>query len=107
MDDVTTKAEDVLDAQRRTADLAVRADPPVQAARLRRSIANCSDCPDAVTVHIVPGAAYMPSRTRHLITELTARLGDDVRIEVDWWTGSNHHRTESSSGSSSHVPLGI
>jgi phenylacetate-CoA ligase len=107
MDDVTTKAEDVLtlkDGRLISPSVLTHPFKPLDCIEGSQII---QTAPDAVTVRIVPGAAYNDSLTAHLVHELTARLGADVRIEVEMVD-----RLETSANGKfkwviSKVPLGI
>jgi phenylacetate-CoA ligase len=107
MADVTTKAEDVLTlADGRLVSPSVLTHPfkPLDSIEGSQIV---QTAPDAVTVRIVPGAAYNQALTAHLVTELQARLGGDVRIDVKMV-----ERLETSANGKfkwviSHVPLGI
>jgi len=83
MDDVTTKAEDVLtlkDGRLISPSVLTHPFKPLDCIEGSQIV---QTAPDAVTVRIVPGAAYNDSLTAHLVHELKARLGADVRIDVE------------------------
>ncbi|HTM32739.1 MAG TPA: hypothetical protein VL263_15610 [Vicinamibacterales bacterium] len=107
MDDVTTKAEDVLtlkDGRLISPSVLTHPFKPLDCIEGSQIV---QTAPDHVTVRLVPGAAYTDAHTNHLVTELQARLGDDVRIEV-----AIVDRLETKANGKfkwviSHVPLGI
>ena len=107
MDDVTTKAEDMLTlADGRLISPSVLTHPfkPLDCIEGSQIV---QTAPGAVTVRIVPGAAYTTALSQHLITELKARLGEDVDVDVQMV-----ERLETSPNGKfkwviSKVPLGI
>jgi phenylacetate-CoA ligase len=107
MDDVTTKAEDVLtlkDGRLVSPSVLTHPFKPLDCIEGSQIVQTALD---AVTVRIVPGPTYSQSLTAHLVRELHARLGEDVRIDVQMVD-----RLETSANGKfkwviSHVPLGI
>ena len=107
MDDVTTKAEDMLtlkDGRLISSSVLTHPFKPLDSIEGSQIV---QTAPDAVTVRIIPRPDYSDALTRHLITELQARLGDDVRIDVQMVD-----QLETSSNGKfkwviSRVPLGI
>lgn len=82
MDDVTTKAEDVLtlsDGRLISPSVLTHPFKPLDCIEGSQIV---QTEPDAVTVRIIPGAEYKSSLTQHLVDELKARLGDNVRIDI-------------------------
>jgi len=107
MEDVTTKAEDVLtlrDGRLISPSVLTHPFKPLDCIEGSQIVQTSLD---EVTVKIVPGQAYTPAHTHHLITELKSRLGAGVNIDVQMVD-----RLESSANGKfkwvvSHVPLGI
>lgn len=107
MDDVTTKAEDVLtlkDGRLISPSVLTHPFKPLDCIEGSQIV---QTAPDAVEIRIVAGPDYTPALTHHLIQEFKARLGDDVRIDVQMVD-----RLESSANGKfkwviSQVPLGI
>jgi phenylacetate-CoA ligase len=82
MDDVTTKAEDVLTLRDgRLISPSVLTHPFKPLDCIEGSQIVQPDL-DTVIIRIVAGPEYTPALTDHLITEFTARLGSDVKIDV-------------------------
>ena len=63
--------------------------------------------PGTVIVRLIPGPTYTPAHTHHLLTELTARLGQDVRVEVQMVDRLEQKASGKFKWVVSHVPLGI
>lgn len=107
MEDVTTKAEDMLTlADGRLISSSVLTHPfkPLDSIEGSQIV---QTAPNAVTVRIVPGPGYSDHLTQHLIRELQARLGAGVHIEV---TMVDHLETQPNGKFKwviSRVPLGI
>ena len=107
MDDVTTKAEDVLtlkDGRLISPSVLTHPFKPMDCIEASQIV---QTAPDVVTIRLVAGSAYTPGHTQHLVTEFKARLGDDVRVNVEMVD-----RVETSANGKfkwviSHVPLGI
>jgi phenylacetate-CoA ligase len=107
MDDVTTKAEDVLtlkDGRLISPSVLTHPFKPLDCIEGSQIV---QTAPDAVEIRIVAGPDYTPALTDHLIQEFKSRLGDDVRIVVQMVD-----RLESSANGKfkwviSQVPLGI
>jgi phenylacetate-CoA ligase len=82
MDDVTTKAEDMLtlnDGRLISPSVLTHPFKPLDCIQGSQIVQTAHD---EVTVRIVPGETYTDAHTRHLVEALQERLGDDVRIEV-------------------------
>ena len=82
MDDVTTKAEDLLtlkDGRLISPSVLTHPFKPLDCIEGSQII---QTAPDAITVKIVAGSGYTEWHTQHLTTELQHRLGEDVRIEI-------------------------
>ena len=62
---------------------------------------------DRILVRIVPGPGYDTSLTQHLVTELQARLGADVRIDVEMVDRLEPSANGKFKWVISKVPLGI
>jgi phenylacetate-CoA ligase len=107
MDDVTTKAEDVLTlADGRLISPSVLTHPFKPLDCIEGSqIVQVSQ--DRVVVRIVAGADYTEGHTRHLKTELATRLGDGVRIDVEMVDALEMSANGKFKWVISQVPLGI
>jgi phenylacetate-CoA ligase len=82
MDDVTTKAEDVLtlrDGRLISPSVLTHPFKPLDCIEGSQIV---QTAPDEVTVRIVAGSGYSDWHTSHLTTELQQRLGSDVRISI-------------------------
>jgi phenylacetate-CoA ligase len=107
MADVTTKAEDVLtlkDGRLISPSVLTHPFKPLDCIEGSQIV---QTAPDVVSVRIVPGPAYTAAHTTHLVHELQARLGEDVRVDVQMVD-----RLETSPNGKfkwviSQVPLGI
>jgi phenylacetate-CoA ligase len=107
MDDVTTKAEDVLtlkDGRLISPSVLTHPFKPLDSIEGSQIV---QTAPDAIEIRIVAGPAYDPALSNHLISEFKARLGEDIRIDVKMVD-----RLESSANGKfkwviSQVPLGI
>lgn len=107
MDDVTTKAEDVLTLKDgRLISPSVLTHPFKPLDCIEGSQIVQMD-PQTVIVRLIPGPTYTPAHTSQLITELTARLGQDVRVEVQMVDRLEQKASGKFKWVISHVPLGI
>ena len=82
MDDVTTKAEDVLtlrDGRLISPSVLTHPFKPLDCIQGSQIVQTAYD---QITVKIVAGEGYTPALTQHLVSALKARLGDDVHIDV-------------------------
>jgi phenylacetate-CoA ligase len=82
MDDVTTKAEDVLtlrDGRLISPSVLTHPFKPLDCIEGSQIVQTDHD---SVIVRLIPGATYTTEHTRHLVAALKERLGADVRIEV-------------------------
>jgi phenylacetate-CoA ligase len=107
MDDVTTKAEDVLtlkDGRLISPSVLTHPFKPLDCIEGSQIV---QTAPDVVTVRIVAGSAYTPAHTHHLVTELKARLGDDVRVDVQMVDRLEQSPNGKFKWVISQVPLGI
>jgi phenylacetate-CoA ligase len=107
MEDVTTKAEDVLtlkDGRLISPSVLTHPFKPLDCIEGSQIV---QTAPDAVTVRIVAGAGYTDAHTSHLTTELQYRLGDDVRIEIRKVDRLEYSPNGKFKWVISHVPLGI
>lgn len=107
MDDVTTKAEDVLtlkDGRLISPSVLTHPFKPLDCIEGSQIV---QTAPDAVTVRIIPGAAYTAAHTRHLTSELRARLGEDMLIDVQMVDKLQTAANGKFKWVISHVPLGI
>lgn len=83
MEDVTTKAEDVLRLRDgRLISPSVLTHPFKPLDSIEGSQLVQTDL-DRLLVRIVPGGAFSPADRDHLVRELKARLGDDMRIDIE------------------------
>lgn len=83
MEDVTTKAEDVLTlADGRLISPSVLTHPfkPLDCIEGSQIV---QTAPDAIVVRLVAGPGYTDAHTRHLVAELGHRLGHGVRVDVE------------------------
>lgn len=107
MDDVTTKAEDILTlADGRLISPSVLTHPfkPLTCIQGSQIV---QTAPDAITVRIVPGDGYTLAHSAHLIAELGARLGRDVTVSVVMVDALDQKKNGKFKWVISHVPLGI
>lgn len=82
MADVTTKAEDVLtlpDGRMISPSVLTHPFKPLDSIEGSQIV---QVAPDRVVVRLIPGQGYQPALTEHLKTELGARLGDGVTVDV-------------------------
>ena len=107
MDDVTTKAEDLLtlpDGRLISPSVLTHPFKPldcIEGSQIHQT------APDSIVVRIVPGAAYSGWHTSHLIAELQARLGDAIRIDVQLVDRLEQSANGKFKWVISEVPLGI
>jgi phenylacetate-CoA ligase len=107
MDDVTTKAEDVLtlkDGRLISPSVLTHPFKPLGCIEGSQIV---QTAPDAVTVRIVPGQGFTQTLADHLVADLQARLGADVRIGVQIVDRLETSATGKFKWVISHVPLGI
>lgn len=107
MDDVTTKAEDLLtlpDGRVISPSVLTHPFKPLDCIEGSQIV---QTAPDKVTVRIVPRAEYETRHTEHLLRELKARLGKGVEIEVQMVDGLERSHCGKFKWVVSHVPLGI
>jgi phenylacetate-CoA ligase len=107
MDDVTTKAEDVLtlkDGRLISPSVLTHPFKPLNCIEGSQIV---QTSPDSVTVRIVAGRGYTATHTQHLRTELMARLGNDVTIDVQLVDQLETSANGKFKWVISHVPLGI
>ncbi len=107
MDDVTTKAEDVLtlkDGRLISPSVLTHPFKPLDSIEGSQIV---QTAPDAVTVRIVPGPNYNRGLEHHLVTALQARLGEDVRIDVQLVEALEMSANGKFKWVISRVPLGI
>lgn len=107
MDDVTTKAEDVLTLKDgRLISPSVLTHPFKPLDCIEGSQIVQTD-PSTVLVRLIPGPAYTAEHTRHLLSELKARLGQEVHVEVHMVDRLEQKANGKFKWVISHVPLGI
>ena len=83
MDDVTTKAEDILTLKDgRVISPSVLTHPFKPLTSIEESQIVQEEL-DRITVKIVPSRAFSESDRKHLIKELRERLGDEVGINIE------------------------
>ncbi len=107
MDDVTTKAEDVLtlkDGRLISPSVLTHPFKPLDCIEGSQIVQRA---PDHIVIRIVAGHDYRPSLGDHLVHEFKARLGDDVRIDVDLVQRLEVSRNGKFKWVISEVPLGI
>jgi phenylacetate-CoA ligase len=107
MDDVTTKAEDVLtlkDGRLISPSVLTHPFKPLDCIEGSQIVQRA---PDHIVIRIVAGHDYRPSLGDHLVHEFKARLGNDVRIEVDLVERLEVSRNGKFKWVISEVPLGI
>jgi phenylacetate-CoA ligase len=107
MDDVTTKAEDVLtlkDGRLISPSVLTHPFKPLDCIEGSQIV---QTAPDAVIVRLVAGPAYTAQHTHHLVTELKARLGDDVHVDVQLVDRLEQSPNGKFKWVISKVPLGI
>lgn len=107
MDDVTTKAEDLLtlkDGRLISPSVLTHPFKPLDCIEGSQIVQTAHD---AVTVRIIPGAAYTAGHTQHLVAALKERLGEDVRIDVQMVDRLEPSPNGKFKWVISEVPLGI
>jgi phenylacetate-coenzyme A ligase PaaK-like adenylate-forming protein len=107
MEDVTTKAEDLLtlkDGRLISPSVLTHPFKPLDCIEGSQIV---QTAPDRVTVRIIPGPAYTPAHTSHLVGELKSRLGADVTIDVQMVDALETKANGKFKWVISHVPLGI
>jgi phenylacetate-CoA ligase len=107
MDDVTTKAEDVLtlkDGRLISPSVLTHPFKPLDCIEGSQIV---QTAPDVVTVRLIPGATYTDAHTHHLVSELKSRLGEDVRIDVQMVDALETAANGKFKWVISQVPLGI
>jgi phenylacetate-CoA ligase len=107
MEDVTTKAEDVLtlkDGRLISPSVLTHPFKPLDCIEGSQIV---QTAPDAVTVRLVAGAGYTKALETHLVTELQARLGQDVRLDIQLVDKLEQSANGKFKWVISKVPLGI
>ena len=107
MEDVTTKAEDVLtlkDGRLISPSVLTHPFKPLDCIEGSQIVQTALD---AVTVRIIPGDRYTDAMTRHLKTELQARLGSDVTIDIQFVEALETSPNGKFKWVISRVPLGL
>jgi phenylacetate-CoA ligase len=107
MDDVATKAEDVLtlkDGRLISPSVLTHPFKPLGSIEGSQIV---QKAPDHVIIRIVAGPDYDPALSDHLVREFKSRLGDDVRIDVVVVKELEHSRNGKFKWVISEVPLGI
>jgi phenylacetate-CoA ligase len=83
MEDVTTKAEDILalkDGRMISPSVLTHPFKPMHCVEQSQII---QEDYDRITIRIVPNERYRPADSEHLIREFKARMGDDMQIRVE------------------------
>lgn len=83
MEDVTTKAEDILalrDGRMISPSVLTHPFKPMHCVEQSQII---QEDYDRITIKIVPNGAFRPADAEHLIREFKARLGEDMHIEIE------------------------
>ncbi len=107
MDDVTTKAEDLLtlkDGRLISPSVLTHPFKPLDCIEGSQIVQTAHD---AITVKIVAGSGYTDWHTQHLTTELQQRLGQDVEIRIERVDALEHLASGKFKWVVSEVPLGI
>lgn len=107
MEDVTTKAEDVLtlkDGRLISPSVLTHPFKPMDCIEGSQIV---QTEPDLVTVRLIPRDTYTEAHTAHLVHELKARLGEDVRVEIEFVKELETSRNGKFKWVISKVPLGI
>lgn len=107
MDDVTTKAEDVLtlrDGRLISPSVLTHPFKPLDCIEGSQIV---QTAPDAITVKLVPGEGYNATLEAHLVGELKARLGDDVSVNIAIVDALDVSPNGKFKWVTSHVPLGL
>jgi phenylacetate-CoA ligase len=107
MEDVTTKAEDLLtlkDGRIISPSVLTHPFKPLDCIEGSQIV---QTAPDEILVRIVAGSRYTSAHTEHLVRELTARLGADIRIEVALVDRLEPSANGKFKWVTSHVPLGL
>jgi phenylacetate-CoA ligase len=107
MDDVTTKAEDVLtlrDGRLISPSVLTHPFKPLDSIEGSQIVQTALD---HIVVKIVRGPGYTPAHEQHLVTELKARLGEDVRVDLEMVDRLEPSANGKFKWVVSHVPLGV
>lgn len=107
MEDVTTKAEDVLtlgDGRLISPSVLTHPFKPLDCIEGSQIV---QKAPDHVVVRLIPGQGYTASLTEHLVSELQSRLGADVRIDVEMVDRLTSSKNGKFKWVISEVPLGL
>jgi phenylacetate-CoA ligase len=107
MDDVATKAEDVLtlkDGRLISPSVLTHPFKPLESIEASQIV---QKQPDHVVIRLVAGEQYDRALNDHLIREFKTRLGDDVHVEVDLVEALEQSKNGKFKWVISEVPLGI
>lgn len=107
MEDVTTKAEDVLtlkDGRLISPSVLTHPFKPLESIEGSQII---QTAPDAITVRLIPGPGYQDSLTQHLVRELKSRLGEGVAVQVEFVDALEVSPNGKFKWVISRVPLGL
>jgi phenylacetate-CoA ligase len=107
MSDVTTKAEDVLtlgDGRLISPSVLTHPFKPLDCIEGSQIV---QTAPDAVTVRLIPGPGYAEALGHQLVRELTARLGENVRVSLEFVDALETGANGKFKWVISHVPLGL
>ena len=107
MQDVTTKAEDVLtlgDGRLISPSVLTHPFKPLDCIEGSQIV---QTAPNVVVVRLIPRSTYTDGHTRHLVHELKARLGDDVSVDVQFVDQLETSKNGKFKWVISRVPLGL
>ena len=107
MEDVTTKAEDVLtlkDGRLISPSVLTHPFKPLDCIEGSQIV---QTAPDAITVRLIPGDRYTDAMTQHLVSELRARLGQDIDVRIECVTALETSPNGKFKWVISRVPLGL
>jgi phenylacetate-CoA ligase len=107
MDDVATKAEDVLtlkDGRLISPSVLTHPFKPLESIEGSQIV---QKAPDHVLIRIVPTKDYDPALSDHLVREFKDRLGDDVHVEVKLVSELEQAKNGKFKWVISQVPIGI
>jgi phenylacetate-CoA ligase len=82
MDDVATKAEDIItlpDGRLMSPSVLTHPFKPMHSVEASQIV---QEDRSSILIKVVPGVDYVPADSEYLVREFRARMGDDVKIEV-------------------------
>ena len=107
MEDVTTKAEDVLtlkDGRLISPSVLTHPFKPLDCIEGSQIVQTALD---AITIRLIPGPTYTEAHSQHLLREFRERLGADVKIEIKMVEHLEVTKQGKFKWVTSNVPLGI